>query len=112
METQTELLAELEASEIYQVILKLIENNPQINLRNLALLSNYSPQDVWSALVDLKERKIVESVTCLHVTCLDGRCNMVYVTTFKGNICGGICTTFEYEICLRIDPVICAHMLD
>jgi hypothetical protein len=62
METQTELLAELEASEIYQTILKLIENNPQINLRNLALLSNYSPQDVWSALVELKERKIVESV--------------------------------------------------
>ena len=60
METQTELLAELEA-EIYQNILKLIENNPRINLRNLALLSSCSPQDVWSALVELKERKIVES---------------------------------------------------
>lgn len=46
METQTELLAELEASEIYQNILKLIENNPRINLRNLVLLSNYSPQNV------------------------------------------------------------------
>ncbi len=62
METQTEFLAELEASEIYQNILKLIENNPRINLRNLVLLSNYSPQDVWSALVELKEHKIIESV--------------------------------------------------
>ena len=61
METQTEFLAELEASEIYQSILKLIENDPRINLRNLVLLSNYSPQDVWSALVELKERKIIES---------------------------------------------------
>ena len=50
METQSEFLAELEASEIYQNILKLIEYNPRINLRNLVLLSNYSPQDVWSAL--------------------------------------------------------------
>ena len=43
METQTEFLAELEASKISQEILKLIENNPRINLRNLVLLSNYSP---------------------------------------------------------------------
>jgi DNA-binding Lrp family transcriptional regulator len=58
LETQTEL----GASEKYQKILKLIENNPRINLRNLVLLTNYSPQDVWYALVELKERKIIESV--------------------------------------------------
>jgi DNA-binding Lrp family transcriptional regulator len=58
LETQTEL----GASEKYQKILKLIENNPRINLRNLVLLTNYSPQDVWYALVKLKERKIIESV--------------------------------------------------
>jgi DNA-binding Lrp family transcriptional regulator len=58
LETQTEL----GASEKYQKILKLIENNPRINLRNLVLLTNYSPQDVWYGLVKLKERKIIESV--------------------------------------------------
>jgi DNA-binding Lrp family transcriptional regulator len=58
LETQTEL----GASEKYQKILKLIENNPRINLRNLVLLTNYRPQDVWYALVELKERKIIESV--------------------------------------------------
>jgi DNA-binding Lrp family transcriptional regulator len=58
LETQTEL----GASEKYQKILKLIENNPRINLRNLVLLTNYSPQDVWYALVELKEHKIIESV--------------------------------------------------
>jgi DNA-binding Lrp family transcriptional regulator len=58
LETHTEL----GASEKYQKILKLIENNPRINLRNLVLLTNYSPQDVWYALVKLKERKIIESV--------------------------------------------------
>lgn len=57
LETQTEL----GASEKYQKILKLIENNPRINLRNLVLLTNYSPQDVWYALVALKEHKIIES---------------------------------------------------
>jgi len=58
LETQTELAA----SEKYQKILKLIENNPRISLRNLVLLTNYSPQDVWYALVELKERKIIESI--------------------------------------------------
>ncbi|HYA82068.1 MAG TPA: hypothetical protein VEH06_01275 [Candidatus Bathyarchaeia archaeon] len=58
LETQTEL----GASEKYQKILKLIENNPRINLRNLVLLTNYSPQDVWYALVEIKERKIIESI--------------------------------------------------
>ena len=58
LETQTEL----GASKKYQKILKLIENNPRINLRNLVLLTNYSPQDVWYALVELKEHKIIESV--------------------------------------------------
>jgi predicted HTH transcriptional regulator len=58
LETQTEL----GASGKYQKILKLIENNPRINLRNLVLLTNYSSQDVWYALVELKEHKIIESV--------------------------------------------------
>jgi DNA-binding Lrp family transcriptional regulator len=57
LEAQTEL-----GAEKYQKILKSIENNPRINLRNLVLLTNYSPQDVWYALVELKERKIIESV--------------------------------------------------
>jgi predicted HTH transcriptional regulator len=60
MKLETQI--ELGASEKYQKILKLIENNPRINLRNLVLLTNYSPQDVWYALVELKERKIIESV--------------------------------------------------
>jgi hypothetical protein len=59
METQSESLAELEVSEMYENILNLIKNNPRINLRNLVRLSNYSPQDVWSSLVELKERKII-----------------------------------------------------
>ncbi|MGA9152231.1 MAG: hypothetical protein WBZ36_16775 [Candidatus Nitrosopolaris sp.] len=62
LETQTEL----GASEKYQKILKLIENNPRINLRNLVLLTN-SPQDAWYALVELKKRKIIESVIISNV---------------------------------------------
>ena len=58
LETQVEL----GASEKYQKILKLIGNNPRINLRNLVLLTKYSPQDVWYVLVELKERKIIKSV--------------------------------------------------
>jgi DNA-binding Lrp family transcriptional regulator len=57
LEAQTEL-----GAEKYQKILKSIENNPRINLRNLVLLTNYSPQDVWYALVELKERKLIESI--------------------------------------------------
>ena len=58
LETQVEL----EVSEKYQKILKLIENNPRLNLRNLVLLTNYSAQEVWYVLVELKDRKIIESV--------------------------------------------------
>ena len=58
LETQVEL----ETSEKYQKILKLIENNPRLNLRNLVLLTKYSAQEVWYVLVELKEGKIIESV--------------------------------------------------
>jgi len=83
LETQVEL----GASEKYQKILKLIENNPRLNLRNLVLLTKYSPQDVWYVL-ELKERKIIESVIISN-----GMCNMVYVTNFKNNIYDGTRTT-------------------
>ena len=84
LETQVEL----ETSEKYQKILKLIENNPRLNLRNLVVLTKYSAQEVWYVLVELKEGKIIESVIISN-----GMCNMVYVTNFKNNIYDGTRTT-------------------